>query len=131
LVTLALQLSKNRDAVLAIAESQSSGTDIIEKVTKLKGVLETCQFTFNTEIKKGQLSLKTVHKSLIKAFSEILNSGNTTKITRDAVVRKTNYSVGAGSVNKAYKELKDWGIIEQGGQEFTTAYQHYKNNPPN
>ena len=37
---LALQLSQSRDGVLAIAKPHLSGTDIVEAVVKLKGILE-------------------------------------------------------------------------------------------
>lgn len=78
------------------------------------------------------IKLKTVHKALIKALSTILlETGNTTGITRDALVRKTNYAVGSGTVNQAYIDLKTWGIITQDGQTFTPNFQDYKQNPPN
>jgi len=74
--------------------------------------------------------LKTVHKALIKALSEILKAGNITEITRDALVRKTIYAVGSGTVNQAYIDLKTWGIITRNGQNFTLCFQDYKQNPP-
>ncbi|AQQ09638.1 hypothetical protein L21SP3_01446 [Sedimentisphaera cyanobacteriorum] len=114
-----------------IAALQNGSLDNLEQ-NQLTTEQEQNNQPVNAEnkIKKEQVGLKTVHKSLIKAFSEILNAENISEITRDAVVRKTSYSVGSGNVNSAYKELKDWGIIKHDGQEFTAAYQHYKNNPP-
>ena len=78
------------------------------------------------EVKK---KLKTNHTALIKAMSQILKEGNITDITRDALVLKTNYSVGSGAVNQAYIDLKTWGIIRKDGQNFTPEFQHYKENP--
>ncbi len=74
--------------------------------------------------------LKTVHKALIKALSKILEEGSGTEIIRDALVRKTNYTAGSGSVNQAYIDLKKYGIITENGQDFTPDYQSYKINPP-
>jgi tRNA splicing endonuclease len=46
------------------------------------------------------------------------------------VVGKSGYSVGSGAANQAYKDLKEWGIITQDGQNFTSEFQCYKQNPP-
>jgi len=75
--------------------------------------------------------LHNVHKALIKALSSILKKGTTKgEITRDSIVRKTNYSVGSGNVNRAFIDLKDWGIFTEDGQGFMPEFQHYKENPP-
>jgi len=46
------------------------------------------------------------------------------------LVSKTRYSVSSGFPNQAYKDLKNWGIITLDGQNFTSKYQDYKENPP-
>jgi len=74
--------------------------------------------------------LKAIHKALIKAMSKRLKEANNTEITRDALVRKTSYSVGSGAANQAYIDLKRWGIFTNDGQNFTPEFQHYNDNPP-
>ncbi|MFC1634141.1 hypothetical protein ACFL5Z_04815 [Planctomycetota bacterium] len=90
---------------------------------------ETERTEINHTIQK-ELKFKLVHKALIKAMSEVLKDGNITEITRDALVRKTHYSVGSGNVNQAYIALKEWGIFTENGQNFTPQFQRFKENPP-
>jgi tRNA splicing endonuclease len=97
-------------------------------VNKIKA--EQKQQTNKQNSGRQNIKLKTNHKNLIKAFSQILSSGNNSEITRDFVVGKSGYSVGSGAANQAYKDLKEWGIITQDGQNFTSEFQCYKQNPP-